>query len=370
MKVGSKQWTQLITGSKIAAICGMSKFSSPIDIFCLMTGRDVPSEDGDDYSKPIKWGKRKERAIVDSFCEDYDIRFINKQRNITFIHPDKPFAATPDYWDIIQPKEPKFEIAGFESNSLYIEAKSLDAFRRYLYGEEMSDEIDKEYYFQVQFGMGVVNAWAKKTHLKLKLELDRVFVRVLFGAFEDVDFVVERNDKFIKKLFAIGEDFLGNYVNKDIPPPVDASNSYKKFMIGEFDFPNKVEKPMVEFEELRERLDTKEQEKLLDAFFNYNEVVDQVEDYLKMLRLYKNLIANAIGENYGLQTGIGKFLNYPVSGRVSNTKILEAVIKKYKIPEDVIKRLGENNRSEPSRTFRYFPSKDVKQKKELDKINK
>ncbi len=363
MKVGSKQWNQTITGSKIAAICGMSKFSSAIDIFCLMTGREGSEFKGS--NKPATWGKRKERAIVESFCEDYGIKFSNGKRNRSFEHSSKPFAVTPDYFDISHPVD-NFDIAGYEDRVLYIEVKGLDVARRYLYGEEMSGEIDKEYYFQVQFGMGVVNAYLK--NIETKLKVDRVFFRVLFGAYDDLDFVVERNDNFIKKIFTIGEDFLKNYVEKDTPPSPDASESYRRFMIREFDFPNKQDKPMISSEDVVKKLSKDDRKKLLDALTNYNEATDVLEESESRLRLYKNRIINAIGENYGMVTEIGKFLNYPLSGKISSSRVLKALIEMYDVQQEEIDRLEEESRGEPTRAFRYYPSKEIKIQKELKEV--
>ena len=227
----------------------------------------------------------------------------------------------------------------------------------------MSGEIDKEYYFQVQFGIGVVNAHLKNLNTRSKFKLDRVFFRVLFGAYDDLDFVVERNDDFIKKIFTIGEDFLKNYVEKDTPPPPDASESYRRFMIREFDFPNKKDKPMVSSEDVIKKLSKDDRVKLLNALTNYNKATDTLEESESRLRLYKNRIINAIGENYGMLTEIGKFLNYPLSGKISSSRVLKALIEMYDVQQEEIDRLEEESRGESTRAFRYYPSKEIRIKK-------
>ena len=227
----------------------------------------------------------------------------------------------------------------------------------------MSEEIDKEYYFQVQFGIGVVNAWLSKNFPKSD-KLDRVFFRVLFGAYDDIDYVVERNDDFIKKIFTIADDFLSNYVEKDTPPPPDASDSYRKFMVKEFKFPNKKDKPMVDSRELLDRLSPDGRKNLLNALNHYVSATSDLAGAAEMVRRYKNTISDAIGSNYGMITEIGKFLYYPMAGRTSDSKTLKALIEEYKIPQEKVDAIAEKSRGDATRVFRYYPTKEEKIKKE------
>jgi len=73
MEPGSPEWhaarAQGIGGSDIAAICELSKFATPLDVWKVKTGRAEPQPE----SPAMEWGHRLESAVLGKFADNHGI---------------------------------------------------------------------------------------------------------------------------------------------------------------------------------------------------------------------------------------------------------------------------------------------------------
>lgn len=182
-----------IGGSDVAAICGLSRYKSALEVYLDKLGEIPPKED----NPKMKAGRMLEPVIADWFTAETGIR-VQEQKCI-FQHKDHPFMfANIDRWVI-------GENAG-------LEIKNTSEYNRNDWFDGQDEIIPTEYQLQANHYMAVLGA-------------DRWYVAVLIGGWDFQWRVIERNEDLIKNLISIEKNFWTNHVEAKIPPEVTARDT-------------------------------------------------------------------------------------------------------------------------------------------------
>jgi putative phage-type endonuclease len=175
-----------IGGSDAAAVLGLSRWLSPLDVYLAKIG-----EGGDPEDTPaMYWGRRLERVILEAYVEQ------------TGVAVDAPtgvyrmLRSTERPWQLYSPD-------GIADDRL-IEIKTTRTSEGW--GEPGTDDVPDDYAIQVQHGMAVTG-------------LQRCDVAVLIGGSDFRVYTVERDDKLIADLIAAEAAFWARVERRDPPPP-------------------------------------------------------------------------------------------------------------------------------------------------------
>lgn len=179
--------------SEAAAACGMSPYTTPLELFLLKRRELDPEEEND----AMRLGKKLEPIVLD----EYQLRTgrVLAVDLPMFLHADHAFmAATPD--------------AMAESDTVAVDAKT-SSFRRYnrsadvadeKFGEEGTDQMPSDYVLQAQQQIAV-------------LGVDSVDFPVLFDGRTLRIYTVQRNDELIN-IVTSAERELAERIASDDPP--------------------------------------------------------------------------------------------------------------------------------------------------------
>jgi putative phage-type endonuclease len=181
-----------IGGSDVAAILGLSRWKTPLDVYLDKTGQLPPQPE----SEPMRWGTLLEPVILGEFAARHGIR-VERPHGIQR-HAERPWMlASLDGW---APDLP----AVVECKT----ARSADG-----WGDTGTGEIPAYYQTQVAHYLAVTGAAV-------------AFVPVLIGASDFRVYQVERDDGFISDLQAAEEAFWHDHVLAGIPPgPINAADA-------------------------------------------------------------------------------------------------------------------------------------------------
>ena len=211
-----------IGGSDIAAIVGVSPFRRPIDIFI---GKTSAVEFSQDFREFIAWGNLLEPVIRSEYARRSGFDVVHGE-DIARIYPQR--SAMWDQQTIIRSVDhewmlgtPDGIILGHDAG---LEIKN-SAFRGDGWGSGGSDEIPDHYAIQCQWYMAVTG----------RMQWD---VAVLFGGNKLETFRLYRNNDLIAELIHFGEQFWHDHVLAGVPPPVDESDSYARYLARKFSLGN------------------------------------------------------------------------------------------------------------------------------------
>lgn len=215
-----------IGGSDVAAIFGLSRWKTPLDIYLDKTGQSKPQ-------KETEWqmmGKKLENIIAEVFEEKTGKEIIKPVG--TYIHTEKPFMiANIDR-----------EIAG---ESAILECKNTmfsDG-----WGEEGTDEIPDEYLLQC-------------AHYAIVKNVERVYIAVLISGALFKNYCYERNEKLEKAIIAKEDEFWNEHVLKKKPPPIknveDAKKLYAYSVFSSLTATTQIKEWLRTFKEIKESMKT------------------------------------------------------------------------------------------------------------------
>lgn len=205
---GSPEWHHLrstgIGGSDVAAICGLSPWTSPFALWARKTGRidDTMTEP----SEPMEWGNRLEPVILDKFAENHPE--FHLFRNVgTWAHRDRPWQlANPDAifeWD--DPIRRGDDTFNHVQRGI-VEVKTA------AYEDDWRDGVPRYYRTQVQ--------WYLQT-----FGYERAFVVVLFAGRRYREFEIWADDWEQDLNLSTVEEFRANYILDDRQPDFDGALS-------------------------------------------------------------------------------------------------------------------------------------------------
>jgi putative phage-type endonuclease len=242
-----------IGGSDVAAIFGISRWKTPVDIYLEKIG-EAP------IRKETEWqymGKKIESIIAEVFQEKTGKEVCNPIG--TSIHPEKTFMIANIDRQIV-------------GESAILECKNT--MLSHGWGDEGSDEIPDEYLLQV-------------AHYTIVKNVDRAYIAVLIAGNSFRTYTYERNERLESTIISKEENFWNEHVLKRIPPPIqnieDAKNLYKNSVFSSV-MANTTLKEIIK--------DIKETKSKIKDLENY-------EDNLKILIFKEMQFSEALADEFG-----------------------------------------------------------------------
>lgn len=265
---------QGIGASEVAAILGRSKYATPIDVFRRKTDKDP-----EQLSMPwLEWGQLLEPAILAKYSRDMGVNLatnVGTVRSKVFPHLLATPDALVDSGNVVLNPETNFEWA-----MRAVDAKALRWDRKDEFGETGTDEIPDDFLVQLTVQMGV-------------FEVNRADLAVLFGGDDFRIFSVRFNPALFHGIGCKVEEFWSAHVETKTPPPLEASESYAKWLAAQF--PRVKSKEMIEANEAD-----------LAVLADYRRVKGDFDRCEAELLLLKNSLKARIGEKYGIRSDIAK----------------------------------------------------------------
>ena len=224
---------QGIGGSDIAAILGVSKFKTALDVYLSKT-TDQPELQGEH----LYWGHALENPIIDRFVQDTGALVIRQPE--TSQHPDYEWAiANADAL-----------IMNGDTIEAILEIKTSSAFKSREWGADDTDEVPIEYIAQVQWYMWIY-------------DVQEAYLAALIGGNQYRQYHIKRDDELIAMLAEKAQAFWQNHVIPRIPPePQDGADAQKLYPHDNGDAAEADSDTLTAYAELRE---LKAQEKELKA---------------------------------------------------------------------------------------------------------
>jgi putative phage-type endonuclease len=138
---GSEEHRRLVTGSKIAAILGLSKFETPAELWHRMRG-DVPPQES---TPAMRRGHNQEAAILEWYFTEMRPDLEQTSAEQTFTRPDLPWAAA-------NPDAVATELTSDGDRIVFIDAKSI-ARDGGEWGKAGTDQVPLYYVTQMMWAM-------------------------------------------------------------------------------------------------------------------------------------------------------------------------------------------------------------------------
>ena len=185
------QWLELrrqgIGGSDVAAIIGISKWRTPLDIYNDKTEEGEPADGQEDDNPSMEWGRRLEPVIREKYADATGF-WVSKPEAM-FVNTDHPFMIA--------------DVDGICEDGRILECKTARSGKDW--GEEGTGEIPQYYQTQVQHYMAVLGAPVCD-------------VAVLIGGSDFRIYTVRRDQELIDLLINDEEEFWEKHVVPGIPP--------------------------------------------------------------------------------------------------------------------------------------------------------
>jgi putative phage-type endonuclease len=167
--------TQFLGGSDIAAILGLSKFRSAMDIWLEKTGKRSSDKDG----FALRFGSFAESFIADEYARLTDAALIHHPQALA--HPDHPFCVGHiDRFVVANPGASLFDGHGRLNAQKLLECKTANYFSQHDWGEPGTDAIPLPYLCQCLWYLAITN-------------LSEIDVAVLFGGTELQVYTITRD---------------------------------------------------------------------------------------------------------------------------------------------------------------------------------
>ena len=252
-----EDWLELrkngIGGSDAAAVCEISRYKSPVELWMEKTDKMAPSEAGES----AYWGTLLESVVREEFTKRTGIEV--RADKVLLKSSDHPFmlanldgiCTDPNYGECI------------------FEAKTASAFK----AAEWENSIPDEYMLQIQHYMAVTGFKA-------------AYIAVLIGGNTFRWRLIERDDEMIDMLIKLEAEFW-QHIKNDTPPPVDGSEACAKFLAERF---AECKKAQVQLPD--------EAAKLIES---YNDTCEKLTELTEKKQLAENQLKEMLGEN---ETGI------------------------------------------------------------------
>lgn len=173
-----------IGGSDVAAICGLSRYKSPVEVYLDKLGEIPPIPD----NPKMLAGRKLEPFIADWFADDTGMKV--QKRNFMYRHPEHEFMfANIDRW--------------LPTLNSGLEIKNTSEYGR---DDWAGTQAPQEYILQCNHYMAVTGA-------------ERWYIAVLIGGWDFQWRVIERDEELINNLIIVEREFWTNHVLLKLPPP-------------------------------------------------------------------------------------------------------------------------------------------------------
>lgn len=258
----NKQWVEArkngIGGSDVASIMGLNKYSSPLNVWLVKTGREESPDLSDNQA--VEWGNRLEDVVADKFADEHPELQV-RRRNATMVSIKRPWAfANIDRW-----------VTDGKGNVGILEVKTVGMRR----AADWDNGVPLYYLTQVMHYMSVTGyqyAW----------------VAVLIGGQEFREYYIERDEADIKAINDAVDTFWRDFVETDTAPALIGNDPEANALLSQHSDPS---------QEFVSMLD--EDVSMLDEL---QEIKDQMDDLKHRKTLIENQIKDLIGDNKGIET--------------------------------------------------------------------
>lgn len=258
----NKQWVEArkngIGGSDVASIMGLNKYSSPLNVWLVKTGREESPDLSDNQA--VEWGNRLEDVVADKFADEHPELQV-RRRNATMVSIKRPWAfANIDRW-----------VTDGKGNVGILEVKTVGMRR----AADWDNGVPLYYLTQVMHYMSVTGyqyAW----------------VAVLIGGQEFREYYIERDEQDIQAINDAVDTFWRDFVETDTAPALIGNDPEANALLSQHSDPS---------QEFVSMLD--EDVSMLDEL---QEIKDQMDDLKHRKTLIENQIKDLIGDNKGIET--------------------------------------------------------------------
>lgn len=258
----NKQWVEArkngIGGSDVASIMGLNKYSSPLNVWLVKTGREESPDLSDNQA--VEWGNRLEDVVADKFADEHPELQV-RRRNATMVSIKRPWAfANIDRW-----------VTDGKGNVGILEVKTVGMRR----AADWDNGVPLYYLTQVTHYMSVTGyqyAW----------------VAVLIGGQEFREYYIERDEQDIQAINDAVDTFWRDFVETDTAPALIGNDPEANALLSQHSDPST---------EFIAMLD--EDVSMLDEL---QEIKDQMNDLKHRKTLIENQIKDLIGDNKGIET--------------------------------------------------------------------
>lgn len=248
-----EKWHELrgigIGGSDIGAILGVNKYKSAIDIYIDKT--EGKKQDGNRFTH---FGHKLEKVVFEEFQERHSNM---KCYTVPYTIQRGVCVANVDGM-VYDPVKDKYGV---------LELKTTSAYNK---DEWTGDTVPQSYYAQVQHYLYVTG-------------LSFAYIACLVGGNDYKEFYIERSLEDIDYIQKKATDFWKNHVMKKVPPMLDGSDSYSKYLLEKADKENE---EVIELNELNAKA---EEIKALD---------EQIKNLEQQLELKKQEIILELNNNH------------------------------------------------------------------------
>ena len=258
----NKQWVEArkngIGGSDVASIMGLNKYSSPLNVWLIKTGR----EESPDLSgkEAVEWGNRLEDVVAEKFADEHPELKVYR-RNATLVSIERPWAfANLDRW-----------VTDGHGDVGILEVKTVGMRR----AADWDDGVPLYYLTQVNHYMSVTG-------------YQHAWVAVLIGGQEFREYYIERDDEDIATINNYVDTFWHDFVETDTAPALIGNDPEANALLSQHSDPS---------QEFITMLD--EDVSMLDEL---QEIKDQIDDLKHRKTLIENTIKDIIGDNKGIET--------------------------------------------------------------------
>lgn len=258
----NKQWVEArkngIGGSDVASIMGLNKYSSPLNVWLVKTGREESPDLSDNQA--VEWGNRLEDVVADKFADEHPELQV-RRRNATMVSIKRPWAfANIDRW-----------VTDGKGNVGILEVKTVGMRR----AADWDNGVPLYYLTQVMHYMSVTGykyAW----------------VAVLIGGQEFREYYIERDEQDIQAINDAVDTFWRDFVETDTAPALIGNDPEANALLSQHSDPST---------EFIAMLD--EDVSMIDEL---QEIKDQMDDLKHRKTLIENQIKDLIGDNKGIET--------------------------------------------------------------------
>lgn len=221
-----------IGGSDLSAIMGINKYTTPLDVWLVKTGRaDSPDLSG---KEAVEWGNRLEDTVAAKFAENHQELKV-KRRNAMLVSKERPWAfANLDR-----------TVRDADGRMGVLEIKTCGSRR----ASDWDDGVPAYYLAQVTHYLGITG-WGY------------AWVAVLIGGQEYREYYVPRDEEDIAAAIGAADGFWHGFVETDTPPALVGAPSEGGSLAAwhgdpsaEFGFENDADVPEIdEIESLKWRI--------------------------------------------------------------------------------------------------------------------
>lgn len=196
-------------GSDAAAILGISKWTTPLQVFHEKTRSPLfEKKDKAVFQRGKRWEAPALEMLSDLLEEQDGEPPQITARNQRYYDKEHPFLSCEVDFEMIRLGEP------FNG-----EIKTVHIFAAGEWGEKGDEQVPAYYLAQSQWGMGITGS-------------KRQMLGALFGSDSILPFVIERDDETISAMRQVAVDFWNDHVLADIPPPPTTLNDMDMVLRG------------------------------------------------------------------------------------------------------------------------------------------